>query len=80
MGNATRKCADWQGWQGRCGRLFADWPVLSQWKLRCFSPQRVSGVGGLLQKRLEDLEAMVRRLEEERTDLKQDNAVLVSCN
>lgn len=36
------------------------------------------GGGGLLQKRVEELESQIRKLEEEKGGLKQDNASLVS--
>ena len=37
----------------------------------------MAGPGVLLQKRVEELEVLVRRLEEERSEAKQENASLV---
>ena len=38
----------------------------------------VGGAAGVMQRRLEELEGLVKKLEEDKADLKQENASLVS--
>ena len=52
------------------------WGAATHAKLRLPLPQYL-GPGVLLQKRVDELEALVRRLEEERSEAKQENASLV---